>query len=240
MTRAFITGTSSGIGKAITELLLNTNQYKITGISRRNNILHHPNYSHKSIDLSLVENTLNFKFEDLENYDSYLLINNSGMVEPVAHLGNSYNEKIQLNYSLNLITPSILSNKFLKALKSTNKKVHIINVSSGAGKYPIDGWSIYNASKAGIDMFSRVLKDEIEIQGKSNIYIHSIAPGIVDTEMQGVIRQSDKSNFSNIDKFKDYYKNGDLANPQTVAEKYLKVIQAPEKFKEVVISVRDF
>jgi benzil reductase ((S)-benzoin forming) len=240
MRQVFITGSSSGIGKAIAELLLEENDNKLVGISRSNTIAEHANYKHIHFDLSDLEKLYDFEFEVDNNCESIVLINNSGQVEPVAHLGHDQDREISANYSLNLIAPSILTNKFLATFKKSGKNLHIINVSSGAGKYPIDGWSTYNASKAGLDMFSKVLKEELEIDGYQNIHIHSIAPGIVDTKMQELIRSNKQDDFSNIERFLDYHKNGDLADPYDVAHKYIQVIKTPEDFKEVVISVKDF
>ncbi len=129
---------------------------------------------------------------------------------------------------------------FIRQFSDRKKTIHIINVSSGAGKYPIDGWSTYNASKAGLDMFSLVLNEENNLKGNDNVYIHSIAPGIIDTSMQGIIRGSEITAFSNVEKFKNYFKEGSLTSPQEVAKKFKMVIENPENFPEVIIDVRDF
>lgn len=238
MTIAFITGTSRGLGKAISELLLKDDEIKVVGISRTQNI-EHPNYRHKTLDLSDIEIVEQFRFP-VEEYDKYILINNAGTINPIAHLGHEFATDISHNYNINLIAPSILMNIFMRQFSNTGKPVHIINVSSGAGKYPIDGWSCYNASKAGLDMFSLALKEEIKIDKKDNVTIHSIAPGVVDTEMQTIIRSSNSEDFSNTDKFKDYFENNVLSSAEDVAIKFKEVIDHPEKFPDVIIDVRNF
>ena len=65
-------------------------------------------------------------------------------------------------------------------------------------------------------MFSQVLNKEIKID-KSNCKILSLAPGIIDTDMQVAIRSSDQNDFSNIDNFINYKKEGDLAKPKFTA-----------------------
>ena len=238
MTIAFITGTSRGLGKAIAELLLEDENIKVVGISR-NQSIEHPNYRHKFLDLSDIETIERYRFP-VEEYDKYILINNAGVIEPISHLGHEFATDIKINYNINLLAPSILMNMFMRQFSNTGKLVHIINVSSGAGKYPIDGWSTYSASKAGLDMFSLALKEEIIIDGRENVNIHSIAPGIVNTEMQGIIRNSNSESFSNIDKFKNYFEDNLLTSPKEVASKFKKVIDNPEKFPDVVIDVRNF
>jgi len=239
MVKIFVTGSSRGIGLAIVEELLKSNNNSVTGMSR-SNYTEHENFKFVKIDLSNPEEVLNFEFREESEFEKYILINNAGTVEPVGRVGKLSNEEIIKAYNLNLIAPAILSNKFISAYKNTQSKLHIINVSSGAGKHPIDGWAVYNSTKAGLDMFSNVIKLENEVDNNENILIHSIAPGIVDTKMQEEIRSKSESEFSNIQRFKNYYKDGDLNSPENVAKKYLEVINNPEKFNDCVISVRDF
>ncbi|MEN8138308.1 MAG: SDR family NAD(P)-dependent oxidoreductase [Bacteroidota bacterium] len=238
MTIAFITGSSRGLGLALAELLLKDKNVKVVGISRHQTI-ENPKYEHIALDLSDLKTVEKFRFH-VDEYDKYILINNAGVIEPIAHVGHTFSTDIVSNYNVNLIAPSLLTNTFLRQFSELKKPIHIINVSSGAGKHPIDGWSTYNASKAGLDMFSLVIDRELKINNDNHIRIHSIAPGVVDTEMQGTIRNTDIKNFSTVDKFKDYFSHGDLAKPSDIAKKYKKVIDNPDDFPEVVISVRDF
>lgn len=239
MVKIFITGSSRGIGEAIVMELLKDSNNSVSGISR-SNFIEHENFEFIKLDLSDLNLLYNFNFKKDGQFEKYILINNAGMVEPVGRVGKLNPELITKAFNLNLIAPSILSNKFIESFDDSKSVLHIINVSSGAGKHPIDGWAVYNSTKAGIDMFSKVIAEEINIDGRKNIYIHSIAPGIVDTQMQEVIRSKNEDAFSSIEKFKDYHQNGDLNSPENVAKKYMEVINNPEKFEETVISVRDF
>lgn len=238
MTLAFITGTSKGLGKAIAELLLKDENIKVVGVSRKQNIKH-SNYEHITLDLSDIEIVEKFRFPEKE-FDKCILINNAGVIEPIAHLGHQFSTDITNNYNINLISPSILINVFMRQFSKLKKPLHVINVSSGAGKYPIDGWSAYCASKSGLDMYSKTLKEELMVDGNDNIHIHSIAPGVVNTEMQGLIRDSSSENFSNVEKFKVYFDENVLKIPEEVALKFKKVIDNPNEFPEVILDVRNF
>ena len=238
MTIAFITGTSKGLGKALAELLLEDENIRVVGISRKQSISH-KNYRHIILDLSDINVVERFRFTEGE-FDKCILINNAGVIEPIAHLGHEFSTDILNNYNINLISPSILINTFMRQFSKLDKPLHIINVSSGAGKYPVDGWSSYNASKAGIDMFSLALKEELILDNKENISIHSIAPGVVNTEMQSIIRNSNSESFSNVKKFKTYFYENTLKPPREVAVKFKQVIDNPSDFSEVIIDVRDF
>lgn len=238
MTIVFITGTSRGLGKAIAELLLEDEKNLVVGISRKQNI-EHSNYKHIVLDLSDIEIVKKFRFPEQE-FEKCILINNAGTIEPIAHLGHQFSTDITNNFNINLISPSILINTFMRQFSMLGKPLHVINVSSGAGKYPIDGWSAYCASKSGLDMFSLALKEELKLDKKENIHVHSIAPGVVNTEMQGLIRESDSVNFSNVEKFKGYFDENILKSPEEVALKFKEVIDNPDKFTEVIIDVRSF
>jgi benzil reductase ((S)-benzoin forming) len=124
-------------------------------------------------------------------------------------------------------------------LNCTDCQKVIINVSSGAGKKPSDGWANYCASKSALDMFSSVIGVEKRMD-KNNIRIFSVSPGIIDTAMQDEIRKVNKENFSRLSEFIEYKKEGMLVPPQKVAKKYIHLIENEDKFNDVLVSVRDF
>ena len=59
----------------------------------------------------------------------------------------------------------------------------VVNISSGAAKRPIEGWSAYCSAKAGLDMATRTLALE-QSRETNPVRVLSFAPGIVDTRMQ--------------------------------------------------------
>lgn len=232
----FITGTSKGLGRALTELLLEDENNFVYGLSR-NCSINHKNYNHTSIDLSNIEEVKKYQFPQINTTSNkIILINNAGMVGDVNHLGNVSNDKIIECYNLNLIAPAILTNKFIGNFNEEEKL--IINISSGAGRTPIDGWNIYCSTKAGMDMLSQVIAEESKIK-KSNTTVLSLAPGIIDTAMQTEIRNSSKSGFSNIERFIEYKNNGDLVKPEDTAKQIHQFITNKQLQANVICSVRD-
>lgn len=242
----YITGTSRGLGKAFAEHLLETPDNKVIGISRQKTI-EHPNYNHFYIDLTDPQAVSNFKFELHSNAKKIFLINNAGALGFIKPIGKLNADTIIKNYTLNLIAPSILTNAFIACYNTTDAEKIIVNISSGAGKNPIDGWAFYCASKAGLDMFSRVVDSEQKIrstQPQESIHkgfkIFSIAPGVVDTEMQMEIRKASKEDFSRIDDFIQYKTGNQLASPQIVSQKYIKVLNNLNNIKDVLSSIKDY
>ena len=232
MVVSYITGASSGLGKSIAELLLEKENHFVRGISRTSTI-NHQRYSHIKKDLSMKIN--NSFFSKLpNNCKKVILINNAADIGPVTRINNQSYEDIFFNYQLNLITPSVLCGQFINSYKNIRCVKLIINISSGASNNAIQAWGTYCASKSGLDMFTRVISKE-----NPSFKIFSISPGIIDTKMQNKIRNSKKEQFPKLDHFKSYKTNGELAKPRDIAIKILKIIDFPEDYTDVKLSVRD-
>lgn len=107
-----------------------------------------------------------------------VLINNAGISESKMFLDETdedWNNIINTNlYSAFCTTQEVLPNMI------HNKNGCIINISSIWGIVGASCETIYSISKAGIDAMTKSLAKEL---GPSNIRVNSIAPGIIDTEM---------------------------------------------------------
>lgn len=234
---AYITGTSSGIGKALAEKLLDEG-YEVFGMSRSNGI-DHDNFTYIEMDLSDQDAVERFMFDDHENAN-VLLVNNAGTLGDVGPVGQIDSSAIRNVIQVNAIAAGALMNQFIAKYSSGNSQYHIINISSGAGKHPVDAWASYCASKAALDLFSRTVKEEMDARKIDKFHIHSIAPGVVDTDMQREIRSSDPQKFLRLQTFIDYKEEGELYSPDYVAEKLYEVVKNPSKFREVLFSVREY
>lgn len=242
----YITGTSRGIGKALAEELLQDPSNNVIGMSRQRSI-EHANYRHAYLDLTDVNAIREFKFEFHANAKKICLINNAGSIGFIKPIGKLDPETIIQNYTLNLIAPSLLTNAFIDFYDTTDCTKLILNLSSGAGKNPIDGWAVYCASKAGLDMFSRVIHAEQEYRAHhpeesvhKGFRIFSIAPGVVDTAMQEEIRSASAADFSRLTDFINYKDNSQLSSPQQVSKKYASLLSRPNDIKEVLSSIKDY
>lgn len=234
----FITGTSRGIGKAIADEALLRSDVSVTGIGRTN--AHSGSkLTFVPMDMSNLHAIREFEFPSCSNATAIYLVNNAGTLGEVKHTGSLNSDTIEAVINLNLTAVMILTNKFLSAFSKKNVPLVIMNISSGAGKNPIDGWGAYCASKAGLDMFSRVVAEEIAISGKKHIRIFAVAPGVVDTAMQDQIRTSTADNFSRVEQFLEYKSTGQLADPRLIAQKLMSILDLPEKFPETVFSAKD-
>jgi len=184
---AYITGSSQGIGRALCLKLL-AEGYRVVGVSRKND-LEDPNFSFVECDLSDISAVSKFRFSALGVHNT-LLVNNAGIIGEIGPIGSQSSEEIELVHKVNTIAPQILMNSFVSATKQASGSKHILNISSGAGKYAIDAWGPYCASKAALDLFSQVLKDELHSRGIKVVFVHSVAPGVADRESRDRCRDS--------------------------------------------------
>ncbi|PWH84874.1 SDR family NAD(P)-dependent oxidoreductase [Brumimicrobium oceani] len=210
-----ITGTSSGIGKALAQFYLNKGE-KVIGISRNNSITD-DNFTHVACDLSDKNQLYDIALLDHVSKEDFpvRLINNAGIIGEIKRT----HELTLTHYvdmaMVNLVAPQYLCSYVLSTFGFENVDT-IVNISSGAAQRPVPSWGSYCATKAAMDIFAETLNEEIKELGKST-KVFNIAPGVVDTEMQVTIRNSGAKNFSSHQNFVDLKENNELRTPQEVA-----------------------
>ena len=228
---ALITGTGSGIGKALAELLLSKN-YLVFGYSRTNQIKH-KNFTFTTINLSNLQEVRKLNFPNFDVAADILLVNNAATIGSIIPLNQKETTDIINEYHLNLITPTLLSRKFISTYIPHQKL--LINIGSGAANSPIASWSTYCTAKSGLDMLTKVIAEEKH----KNLTVFSVHPGIVDTNMQQKIRESNADSFPLHQKFVDYYTNTELSSANSVALKLLQIIEKKDNFEEIILNFRN-
>ena len=95
------------------------------------------------------------------------------------------------------------------------------NISSGAARNGYSGWSAYCATKAAVDLMTESVQIEEEEHGLLRAY--SVAPGVIDTDMQAVIRECRIEDFPMVEKFRDLKARDAFNTPEFVAQKLLDI-----------------
>jgi NAD(P)-dependent dehydrogenase (short-subunit alcohol dehydrogenase family) len=109
------------------------------------------------------------------------LVNNAAVVQPLAPVAEADPEAWEYNLKVGLLAPMYLTQAALPLLRKAQGQV--VNVSSGAAQAALPGASAYCAAKAGLNHLTRVLAAE-----EPQITAVAVRPGVVDTEMQKVLR----------------------------------------------------
>ena len=229
---ALITGSSKGIGKELSLLLLKKG-YTVFGYSRTNSI-RHKNFHFNQIDLSSIQNLESINFPKVEEDEHVFLINNAGEIGEIDKFGNKKTNDIINEFNLNTVAPSILSNSFIRSYQDQSNHPIIINISSGAALRPIESWGTYCQSKAALDMLTKIINQE-----HNSIKAYSIYPGVVDTEMQKKIRDTDIEKFALKDVFVEYFRNNELVDPKIISKKIYYILSNLDLFEDNMISLRD-
>lgn len=231
-----ITGTSSGLGAALAKLLL-SKETLVFGLSRTTNkeierLANeiHANYKFIAIDLTQVH-TIEVTLRELvasidaTTVESITLINNAATVTPIKPIEACSTTEIEASIQLNLAAPIVLASSFMQETAQWSAKRSIVNISSGSGQYPASSMSVYCSTKAALNMFTKCVA--MEQKTKENpVHIITIDPGMMNTGMQQIARESD---FELVTYFRKQHEDGQLAEPETVARNILSELRREEK-----------
>jgi benzil reductase ((S)-benzoin forming) len=221
-----ITGTTRGIGAALAEVVARSAQNELIALARAPEGAI-PGGFRIEVDVGDAA-ALDAAFDRVvarirgKRYEKAVLINNAGVVGPVGPLEAVDSEEVRRNLAVNLVAPILLMRRFLLATDGAASLRRIVNISSGAGRRPIFGWTAYCAAKAGLDMASRVVALEAERRGLP-IEAVSLAPGVIETGMQVHIRSLPAETFADVEYFRHLKESGELRDPMDVAEEIVKV-----------------
>ena len=156
-----ITGTSSGIGLALTKKFLKSGN-KVWGCSRGKKKIINKNYFHSKLDLRNKKKIKHWiqKVEKQSNSKIDIFISNAAQFVRKLHSLDNL-DTIEDVIKTNLIAPIIISNMVSKIMLK-NKNGLIVFFSSVAVELNHIGSSTYAASKSGIETFSKVINNELK------------------------------------------------------------------------------
>lgn len=233
-----VTGHTRGIGRALVEHLGKRAETEIVGIGRapEGPLPGGAQWHVDLADIAAVEAALDRLRQHASGrrYAKAVLFNNAGVIQPIGPVAKAHPRALANALSVNLAAPMILAGGFLAALAPVAALRRVVNISSGAGRRPIQGWGHYCAAKAGLDMATRVLA----IEADASVQVVSVAPGIIDTGMQEAIRAASPADFADHARFVERKKNGELRDAAAVAADLLRHEASGALFAEPVADLR--
>ena len=231
-----VTGTTQGLGKALAVRISQDPDNELVAFSRAAT---GPVPGGMRIELDVADTAALERACDAferqiagKRYAKAVLVNNAGIIPPVGPLEQVDARDIERNLVVNLVAPMLLMRRFLAATREVPLR-RIINISSGAARRPIFGWSAYCAAKAGLDMASRTVALEAETRGMA-VEVSSLAPGVIDTGMQETVRAASTEDFADVEKFRAMKAEGTLRPAGDVAADILR-LEAEGKLRGDVV-----
>jgi benzil reductase ((S)-benzoin forming) len=143
-----------------------------------------------------------------------LWINNAGILEPVGPLATADPAALRRNVEVNVLGVFHGSAIFARHVRSRPGRGVLVNLVSGAATRPYEGWAAYCASKAAVVMVTEVVAEE---ERRNGLEAFALAPGVVDTGMQALVRSTRPEEFPEGDRFRRLHAEGRLVPPARVA-----------------------
>ena len=176
--------------------------------------------------------------QDTGSLASATLINNAGIIGRIGPLNPMDAVDIATTLRIDLEAPMLLTAAFLTATRAWEVPRKILNISSGLGRNAMAGSALYCAAKAGMDHFSRCVALD-EATHTYGARIVSIAPGVIDTDMQADLRAGDPAGFPGRATFINLKETGALTSPVDAAARLLAYLARPDFGSQPVADVRD-
>jgi len=174
---------------------------------------------------------------------SATLINNAGVIPAIGPLDQCPPTQLSLALRVGLEAPMHLTAAFLRATghwvdTGWRGPRKVLNISSGLGRHPMAAQAPYCAAKAGLDHFTRCSALD-EAQRPHGARLVSLAPGVIDTDMQVQLRAGDPARFPDRQRFVDLQSQGALSSPKAAAARVLAWLDRPDFGSNPVADVRD-
>jgi benzil reductase ((S)-benzoin forming) len=166
------------------------------------------------------------------------LIHNAALLSEPGDVAASVPDDLARSLRVGLEAPVALTAAFLRATghwPASDRRV--LFVSSGLGRRPMAGSAAYCAQKAGLDHFARALALE-EGARTNGARVASVAPGIVDTDMQKQLRGADPGRFAEQGTFAGFHSSGALDSPAAAGAKVIALLERADYGANPVTDVR--
>jgi len=223
---AVITGASRGIGADIARVCAARGMH--LGLCARSEpvLADRPQVVAQRVDMIDEAGVEAFAKQVEERFGAIdLWINNAGILSPIAKLRDVDVADFRAHIDINLTGVFIGTRTYIRHRRAHGGGGVLINISSGAAWNAYAGWGAYCAGKAGVALLSEVAAVE---EAESGLRVHAVAPGVVDTDMQAMIRDCSPDRFPDVQQFLDMKRDGAFNSGEYVGRELLAIAFDPE------------
>lgn len=193
MRNVLVTGGSRGIGLAIVRRLARAG-YGVIAVARKPGEelaalmdAHGDSVHFRALDMNDIAAFPDFLRDVRKQIGPvYGLVNNAGIGTPGV-LATMYEEQISELLRVNVEAPIVLTKYLVRHMMSAGEG-RIVNMGSIIGSTGYNALSVYGASKAALEGFSRSLAREV---GKLGITVNVVAPGFIATDLTRTLGEDD-------------------------------------------------
>ncbi len=222
---AFITGATSGIGKATAELFAKNNIDLVLCGRRQERLDTLKNELGKLVNVHTLsfdirnKNSVNEAIESLpEAFQKIdILINNAGNAHGLDPIQEGSSEDWDAMLDIN-VKGLLYVSKALMGQMIERESGHIINIGSTAGKEVYPKGNVYCASKHAVDAINQGMRIDLNPYG---IRVGAVNPGLVETEFSNVRFKGDEERADNV------YKGFQPLKPEDIADVIHFVVTRP-------------
>ncbi|MDI4634679.1 SDR family NAD(P)-dependent oxidoreductase [Pelomonas sp. V22] len=233
-----VTGSSRGMGAALAKRLV-APEHRVIGIARRT--------APELTGMEQWEQDLAQPLEAAERLQAWLtgqapfasatLINNAGVISRPGPVEQTSLAELSNAIRVGLEATLLLSAAFLQGTRPWGVPLKILNISSGLGRRAMAGSAPYCAAKAGMDNLSASMALD-EAARPNGARIVSLAPGVIDTDMQVQLRTADPAGFPEQQRFIEFKASGALMSPDEAAAKLVAYLNRADFGSQPVADIR--
>lgn len=250
MKAAIITGASKGLGASLVKRFINEGTH-VMGISRSGNddlaslLDASGSYEHIRCDLGDIAALHKAILQVQErlsarDFHTIYVVNNAAVLQPIQPAQHIQVADLSYHFQVNAVAPMSLLNAILERYPHKKRTVLGVNITSGAADRAVFGWSAYCSTKASMNRYTQtVALEQAELQTGNKVIAFN--PGIMDTDMQAVIRSTSEVAFKDVDTFKAYQTKNMLQNAEQVARiLYMILLDSTHLENGKIYSVNDY
>lgn len=234
-----VTGSSRGLGEALARQLL-APDHTVIGLARGHSAALEAASAGRSLEQWAVDlahplaaaERLRDWLRAHRDWRSATLINNAALLSEPGPIERTPLAELAAAARVGFEAPMLLASAFLAETVHLGAECRVLNISSGLGRRAMAGAAPYCGIKAGLDNLSRAM-------ALDGIRVVSLAPGIIDTDMQHQLRSADPAGFPELARFQAFKAEGALLSADDCARQVLRYLARPDFGAAVLADVRD-